>query len=58
MTMLIPNEPIRPSGSGSSPNVPRLIELSIAIALYLQHRLQKEVANLIQCIDAMHFDDQ
>jgi hypothetical protein len=40
----MPNEPIRPSGSGSSPNVPRLTEFSIAIALYLQHRLQKEVA--------------
>jgi hypothetical protein len=57
--MLMPNEPIRPSGSGSSPNVPRFSELSVAIAQFLQHHLRKEVATVNQCTRAaMHFDDQ
>jgi hypothetical protein len=44
MIILIPIEPIRPSGSGSSPNDPRFNEFSVDIALFLQPAELKEVA--------------
>ena len=50
MTMLIPNEPMRPSGSGSSPNVPRFSDCLSPLPCFSNIACKKKLRLLVQCI--------